>query len=210
MNKYCVFDFDGTIADSGIVVLDLLNELSVKYNFKPIQVNDVNNLLKLSIKERCELLNISLYKLPFLMIDLKKRYNKNIVSLKIFKDMYNTIYKLKNMGINLIILSSNSKENIQKFLTKNNMDVFVEIYSSNNLFGKEKVIDKFIKNYNVNKQDIIYIGDEERDIIACKKSDIRVIAVTWGYDSFYLLNKNNPDFIVNKPNEIINIVNTCF
>jgi phosphoglycolate phosphatase len=210
MSKYCVFDFDGTIADSGIYVLELLNDLSVKYDFKQIRNDDLNNLLRLSIKERCEFLNISLYKLPFLILDLKKQYIKNINSLKIFEKMHEVINKLKEMDINLIILSSNSKENIKKILINNNLDVFNEIYSSSSLYGKNKIIDKLINNNDIDKNDIIYIGDEERDIIACKKNNIKIIAVTWGYDSFYLLNKNNPDYIINKPDEIVKIVSSIF
>ncbi|MBC8014963.1 MAG: hypothetical protein H7X79_04380, partial [Sporomusaceae bacterium] len=56
----------------------------------------------------------------------------------------------------------------------------------------------------------IYIGDEVRDVISCKKVSIKVIAVTWGYDSLDYLLENKPDFIANKPEEILNIVNNHF
>ena len=32
-------------------------------------------------------------------------------------------------------------------------------------------------------EDVVYVGDETRDIVAARKLGIRVAAVTWGYNS---------------------------
>jgi phosphoglycolate phosphatase len=56
------------------------------------------------------------------------------------------------------------------------------------------------------KNDVVYIGDEYRDILACKKSKIKIISVTWGFDSRDLLVSGNPDFIVDSPVELLNVI----
>jgi phosphoglycolate phosphatase len=55
-------------------------------------------------------------------------------------------------------------------------------------------------------KDVLYIGDELRDFQACKKLDVPIIAVTWGYDSISLLSNASPDFLVREPRDIIAFV----
>ena len=50
------------------------------------------------------------------------------------------------------------------------------------------------------------IGDEARDIKASKKSGIKSIAVTWGFQDEATLRRLNPDFIVKTPEDILKII----
>jgi phosphoglycolate phosphatase len=52
----------------------------------------------------------------------------------------------------------------------------------------------------------LYVGDEVRDIQACKKSFVKIIAVTWGFDIPDVLKSHNPDFLVSTPKEILDII----
>jgi phosphoglycolate phosphatase-like HAD superfamily hydrolase len=49
-----------------------------------------------------------------------------------------------------------------------NIDIFDAIHSSYNLFGKSGTINAFLKTHQLKKEEIIYIGDELRDIQACQ------------------------------------------
>ena len=113
---------------------------------------------------------------------------------------------LKEKGLKIGIISSNSKKNIEQYLKLKKMDVFDNICTSNKIFGKHVEIRKLLKKLDMKAGNVIYIGDEYRDIIACKNSSVRILAVTWGYDSLDLIKKGNPDFIANKPEEIYKII----
>ena len=66
-----------------------------------------------------------------------------------------------------------------------------------------KDVDFFlIKEYKLNLEEVIYIGDEDRDIIAAKRVGVKVIAVTWGYNSKEKLMKEKPDCLVSSPKEL--------
>jgi phosphoglycolate phosphatase-like HAD superfamily hydrolase len=52
----------------------------------------------------------------------------------------------------------------------------------------------------------MYIGDETRDISAAKKINIKMIAVAWGFNSFSVLNQYHPDFLVDHPRDVLNII----
>ena len=114
-------------------------------------------------------------------IEITRNYRKIIGELRIFEGVDDVIHWLKKQGLELSIISSNSNENVKAFLKENNIDVFDGIYCSRNLFGKEKIINRFIKKHNLEKDEVIYIGDEYRDIMACKINDVKVIAVS-GHD----------------------------
>ena len=93
-------------------------------------------------------------------------------------------------------------------LTKNGLpDTFTFIYSGST-FGKHKVINKWLRIENINPEKVVYVGDEVRDIDAAKKTGIKVIAVGWGFNSQEALAAQNPDFLIERPQELIEIMNS--
>ncbi len=109
-------------------------------------------------------------------------------------------------GVRFGILSSNTQENVKQFLDKNELDFFDFVRTGKSVFGKSHMINKIIKQRKVRKSDVFYVCDEVRDIEAAKKSGIKSVAVTWGYNTKDALIKENPDFIVDTPEELRNII----
>lgn len=204
--QHVVFDFDGTIADSIYLVIELINQVADKYKFEPIREKDYEYLRSLTIMERCRALHIPVHKIPGIGIELTRAYYQAIGSIKAFAGIDDMLRKLKAQNLNMSIISSNASNNISKFLSKNNLDYFDSICSSSNLFGKDKTIKNFIKKLHLKKDELIYIGDEHRDIVASKANKIKVISVSWGADSLEILSKANPDFIVEQPSQIVEII----
>ena len=210
MKKFLIFDFDGTMIDSRDVIIQRYNEIADRDHYKKIDKLDVVTLSNLSIAERCRILHIPMYKIPSIALEVRKQYKKDLPNLRIKDQVAELLYKLKTKGFRLGIISSNEKSNIMEFLKRNDLDIFESVFSEKNIFGKHHAIHKFIKKLNLEIGNTIYIGDEVRDIISCKKVSIKVIAVTWGYDSLPFLLENKPDFIAEHPEEILNIVNNYF
>jgi phosphoglycolate phosphatase len=206
MNKCILFDFDGTMADSRTLAVELYNDLAEKYRYEKIKEHDIEALSKLSIKERLKVLGVPFYKLPSLVMEMKRNYSGSIDSLHVVEGLPSLISDLKSAGHRLYILSTNSRPIIERFLSNHQITGFDHTYCERSLFGKSKKIDQFIKKHRIKQQDAVYIGDELRDIIACKQSGIQMIAVSWGYDSPELLSEGNPDFLVSHPEEIMSLV----
>lgn len=91
-------------------------------------------------------------------------------------------------------------------MLKNDLDVFDYIYCGSSVFGKDKILKKMARTHNLNLDDIIYVGDEVRDVDMAKKVGIKMIAVTWGVSTHEALKKANADFVVDKPAELQGIV----
>ncbi|WP_281614045.1 HAD-IA family hydrolase [Flammeovirga sp. SubArs3] len=199
-----VFDFDGTIADSLTLVTKIVTQLSSKYRLKNdhLELSDFQNL---PAKEIIKLLGLKWWNLPLFIFEVKQKMNKDLNEVKLFDQIEETIQTLNNIDVELNIMSSNSKKNINSFLKQKNLShYFSKIYTSSKLFKKDKSILK-IKNAYPNST-LIYVGDEIRDIEACQKINIPIIAVSWGYNSYQALKKSTPNYLVKKPSEIIDIV----
>lgn len=202
-----VFDFDGTLADSRYAIVDLYNQLAAKHGFKPMLAEDIEQLRKVSIRERCKLLGVPMYRVPSLALELTAKYRTMIDSVEPYEGMIPVLQALQKRGVRVGIISSNSQQNIERFLVRTQADSLVRaIYSSSNLFGKDKVISRYLKTFGLSPDQVLYVGDEHRDVVACKKTRLRMLAVLWGADSLELLSKAGPDFIAQRPEDILHRV----
>lgn len=205
MKKFIIFDFDGTLVDSMDMSISVINELAVKHNVKTLNQQEINELRKLPIVERCKKIKFPLYKIPIVILEFYRLYKKKVSSLKLFDGIHDLLSQLERNQYEFAIISSNSKENINNFLKENNITSIKEIITSDNIFGKNTVIEKFLKKHKLRKCDVIYVGDELRDIVACKQVGVKIIWVPWGFDAVEVTEKEVPDFIVKTPQEILSV-----
>jgi phosphoglycolate phosphatase-like HAD superfamily hydrolase len=68
------------------------------------------------------------------------------------------------------------------------------------------MINAVLKEHKLGCDEVIYVGDETRDIHAAQKSNILMISVGWGFNSPTILAKHKPDFLVYHPIELVKII----
>jgi len=204
--KHLIFDFDGTIVDSLDLLVKIYNQICHNYSCLPVDIKDKEELRKLKSQEVLKRYKINFFKIPFLLLKVRANFKSRISEVKIFDGISNVLRELKSNDFDLYILTSNSKENVTFFLKSNNLlDVFTSVYSSSNVFGKDKSIKRFLKSENIKKEECIYIGDETRDIEAMKRINMPIISVSWGFNSREALLKLNPDEVVDKPSDLLSL-----
>lgn len=205
MIKYIVFDFDGTLVNSEEVLLSIFNQLAEKYRYKKVNPDQLELLRNLSIRERSKALKFPLYKLPLMITKFYLMYKHSGKNLKLQPGMKELLDELKDKGYSLAVISSNSEQIIREILLMNQIDYIEHIVCSDKIFGKNKVINKFMKKHKLTKEQILYVGDEHRDIVACKKCGVKIIWVTWGFDRIELVGQEDPHYIARVPAEILDI-----
>ncbi|HYD34798.1 MAG TPA: HAD-IA family hydrolase [Vitreimonas sp.] len=201
-----IFDFDGTLADTLQLTVELFNQLAPKYHLQTLGEKDVTTLKDKSAREILKLSGLSPFKLPFLVYDMQQAMKGRIVDFNIFPGLKSVLNKLKKNGVTLGIVTSNSQENVTAFLENNNLKVFDFVHSEKNLWGKGAVLKKVIKNLKLNPAEVFYVGDEVRDIEAARAADLSVISVTWGFNSRKVLSEHHPDHIIDQPEELLSKV----
>lgn len=202
---YLIFDFDGTIADTFNKAIEISGRLYPELA-KNI-LTDTTFIKEMHLREILKKYSISPIMLMRIAYNVKKELHKDIENLDVIPGIIDVLKKIKkNNNYEMSIISSNNRHNIIKFLNKNNINFFKHIYTTNNIFGKSAIIKQFIKKNNIPTAQTFYIGDESRDIEAAHKSSIKSIAVTWGFNTEKLLLKEKPDFIINRPEDLLNII----
>lgn len=205
MIKYIVFDFDGTLVDSKAIFVRLYNEIAKKHGYKLMTPDSIEYLRSLSIPQRCTYLEVPLYKIPFMAAKVINGYKAAIPHLQFNQGVEEMLKDLSDMKIPVAVLSSNSKGNITEFLRLKNIDV-TDVYCSSNIFGKDKLLSKFLSSKKLAPSEILYVGDEARDIIACNKLGIQIAWVGWGYDTDDAIKELKPAFKANEPSALLQFI----
>lgn len=195
MKKLVIFDFDGTIADTRQLSLDIFHEISARHGMPRLSDKEVEEIRQLPIKKRLKMFAIPLRKIPGYMKESWDMFYDKVTDSKPIEDIIPLLDKLKENHIESLILSSNHEKNIQKFLDFYQISHFTHIYGGAKLFGKQRTLKKILKKHKLKPDDVLYVGDETRDIVSCKKVSIPIAAVTWGFDSKKQLLNENPEFI---------------
>ena len=201
--KTIIFDFDGTIADNLSVVIKIYNKIADKYRTNKVAKEEIQVYRSMKPFDILRKLKITAFKLPFIAGTIRKQMKSQITDIPIFANISDILKQLKDKGYNLGILSSNSVQNIKIFLDHYQIDFFNYIFSCKNIFGKHKSLTKFIKNYNLKNADVIYIGDEIRDIDASRKVGVKIISACWGYNDKDSLCTENPESFAEKPADLL-------
>ena len=118
--------------------------------------------------------------------------------------MEDVLQEMEENNIMVGVLTSNSKKNVFKFINKHNLYMFTFIENTG-LRGKEKKLLKLIAKYGMDKKQVLYVGDEIRDVKAMKEIGIDIAAVDWGYNHRESLEDSDPDYLVSEPEELLEI-----
>ena len=121
MLRTIIFDFDGTIADTFLTVVDLFNKRANDFGMEKLDLKEVEDLRNLGIKAIFKKFGIHILKLPRFSKTIRNDLKAKISSVKIFPQIKYLLLKLKQKKFKLGILSSNSKENIENFLKANDL-----------------------------------------------------------------------------------------
>ncbi|MBN1115093.1 MAG: HAD-IA family hydrolase [Oligoflexia bacterium] len=202
--KTIIFDLDGTIADSFQVGLDCANALAEKYRYERIEDSPV--IRDLSFKEfLVSHLNLGKIRLVLWAREIKRLLSQKADDVRVFPGIKEALTELKK-HFELGILTSNSTKNTLKILKNNEIeDCFSFLYTNSPAFGKWASIKKLIKKERLKKDEVIYVGDEIRDIDACNYAKIPIIVVTWGANSARTLKEEGANFYAYKPDDLVEI-----
>jgi len=205
-----IFDFDGTVANTLNFTFKKIIDLLKKEKLTNLPEKDIINQIRsktyLQLKKE---LQLSWFKIPFLYKKVREaqdELNKIIETIRLFPGMKRLLLILKNKGYRLAILSSNQEKNITKFLKAKKINFFNDLDCGSHVLGKADAIKKFLKKNNLSKKEVVYVGDELRDLEACQKVGVKFLAISWGLHRLDVLKKSGADFIVKRPSEILKII----
>lgn len=204
MVKTVVFDFDGVIADTMPFLVRSANELAEEYGYE--ELSDLSKIREMNAKQVIlGYLEIPIRKIPSFAKKIVAHLKMSVSEVKVFEGIKNVISELSE-DYTIGLLTSNNQEYVDTVFENNEVEGFDFFYTDASLLSKKKALKKMLKSQGLKKEEVIYVGDEMRDISSCKAVGIKVIAVSWGYNSLKALKKKEPDFIAKKPKDLLKII----
>lgn len=201
--KLLIFDFDGTIADTFDAGVTILNKLADEFGFRALHPKELERARDMRTSQLMKFLGIPARKMSRIARRGSEELHACIHSIQPLAGMPEALRELQALGFSLGIVTSNTELNVQIFLRSHGLELFDFIRCSSKLLGKARMIRSVIRRQHVRAADILFVGDETRDVEAAKKAGIRIAAVTWGYNSRRSLEAMKPDFVFENPSELV-------
>lgn len=200
-----LFDFDGTIANTLDVIVDLYNKhITKEFRCKPLDRSRIEELRNQSPATVFREFNITPLKFPFIVLRVQRLLKQYMHQVQPHVGMLELIEELHARHVPMGIITSNSSSNVKSFLLQQNwQSFFLFVRTSRSFTSKRRSIEKMITKHQLNREKLMYIGDEVRDIRSSKETKIQCAAVTWGHQSQLILEQHQPDLIIQKPCELL-------
>lgn len=204
MNKKTtvLFDFDGTIANSLPRLLEISNSFAEEYGYRQVREDEIQLFREKTTLQTFRELKVPLLKVPTIARKVKQAFRREAHLSQPYQGIKPLLAHL-NPSYQLGILTSNTRQNVQQFLHQHQLEHFSFIYTSSNIFGKARVLKRILREKKLSVSEMIYVGDELRDVNAARQIGMDVIAVSWGANTKKALAMLRPTYLVDKPTEII-------
>lgn len=207
IQKTLVFDFDGTIADTLGETRRIFNVIAPDYGIRQVAEHELDHLRHLSLKDLLDHLEIPKRRVPALISRGTGMMRGNISQLKLIDGMPEVLLELRRHVHSFGILTSNSTANVDLFLRNHGLrEQFDFISSTSKLTGKSKHLKAIRKTFSVRPDEMLYIGDELRDVKASQKAGVPIAAVTWGFNSRQALAAAKPDYLFDQPADFLTLL----
>ena len=204
--RLVIFDFDGTLSDSGDWFLSVVDELAAKFRFRSVRDGEIELLRHKSSREVIEHLGIARWKLPLIARYLRRLVGRNAHQIELFPGTPDLLERLAATGVKIALVTSNSEANARKILGADHAARIHCYACGSSLFGKAPKFRRVLKKMATQAAQTLAIGDETRDVDAAREVGMRAGSVLWGYASEEVLSALRPDALFRTPEDIIDYV----
>src|SRR3954469_17440124 len=111
-----IFDFDGTLADSGGGVGGVFNEVAERYRYRRVSEEELQMLRGRHNREIIRYLGVPAWKMPFIANHLRRLMARDAATIRLFDGVDRLLAGLAGRGVTLAIVSSNSEDNVRRIL----------------------------------------------------------------------------------------------
>lgn len=183
MNQFkgIIFDIDGTLTSTNDLIFASFNYITKKYLGKTFSNEEIlkwfgpteDVILKKFCGDNYEKAREEYYKF----------YSDNHFMADIYPGMKEILTELKNRGVLLSIYTGKGREAATITLKKLSIYEYFEMIITGDEVKEHKPspegIELFLRQFNLNKNDVIMIGDAPSDVKAAHSAGVKVASVLW-------------------------------
>ncbi|MBQ3137402.1 MAG: HAD hydrolase-like protein [Clostridia bacterium] len=211
---YVIFDFDGTVVDTGEGILK-----SLQYSFKEMgkEVPSLSDLKKFIgppvYYSYTTYYGVSEDEVGLYIKKYRERYRaKGIYECALYKGFPEILDVLHENGVKVGVASSKPESliyDVADFLNitkKFDVIVGVQIDDSNHSSKAGLILEAMKKLGVKDNSKVLMVGDRCYDIDGAAGAGVNSCGVLWGYGSEEEFREHNADFVVSDTNELLNLI----
>lgn len=201
-----LFDFDGTLAETMMLIHDVFNRLSSVYGYRHLPEEEIEAHRHLSVREFIELFGIPLWKIPIIAVHARRLMHREMDRIHPPTGLADVLTQIHNSGRYVMdILTSNRRKNVFRFLAQHNIDWFDEVEATHSILSKKRRVEKYIKTKGLDPDHLYYVGDTTVDVESANHAGAKTVAVSWGLNTAEALAGADPDHLVHDPTQLLEI-----
>ncbi len=214
MYQACIFDLDGTLADTVESIANVANQILEKFGLpaQPVEdykyhAGDGGDVLM----ERCmRAAGSDLSHLKEGQKLYREIFAQNpLYQVTAFEGMRETLEELKRRQVKLAVLSNKPHEAtvlaVKGLFGEKKFDVIQGLKPGMKRKPAPDTAWKIAEEFQVKPEECIYIGDTNTDMQTGKAAGMYTVGVLWGFRDRKELEENHADVIIEKPEEILRI-----
>lgn len=211
-----LFDFDGTIADSGDAATLATQACFKDFDLEVPSAETVRYYMGVPIETFIPELvekqgkHYSAGQFETMYDSFRRHYGEiERETTTLFPQMKDTLTVLKDAGKKLFIVSSKSSTSLKRNLKALGIvDLFDDLIGSDQVDHYKPAPDGIlmvVTKYQLNKDESVMIGDAKYDLQMGKAAGVKTCGCLWDTFDAQLLKAEDPDFLLEKPAELLNI-----
>ena len=215
MIKACIFDLDGTVANTINSIAYFANRALKKSGFAEIDTEKYNllagNGAKVLVQRMLETVGADAKYYDEVSTEYNTTYDNDFLYLtEPYEGIIDMLRGLKEQGIKVAILSNKPHSTTEKVAEALFPDGLIDICYG----GRENVplkpdpqgVFEIIDEFGFHKDECLYIGDTGTDMQTGKNAGLYTVGVLWGFRKEPELWENGADEVISQPCELLDIV----
>ena len=199
-----MFDYDGVIVDSLEVFTSRFSQACRENGFKEVNTaKDVLGLFEGNVYETMMGRGLDEFTIDNILTRYEVLQGEQLADLELFNGIGEALRRISEKHQVYVITSNLSSATIQ-VLNQNGIECFKDVIGAE----KEKSKIKKIQNIMFLHSGIpaYYVGDTKGDMIEGEKAGAQTIGVTWGWHTAQKIKEGLPDYLVNTPEELADLL----
>ena len=216
MSIKCIFfDLDGTLADTSVDMCNALNSVLLNNKFKKVDCNMLKTHISrgaLGIISYASYVNDRPIDSSLLRAEFLQEYSERcFIHTKMIKNMMKLIDHMISNNILCGVVTNKHSKFVKKIINGLQLDTKLSCIVTGDMVTEPKPSSEGLleacRLVSVAAADCIYVGDDERDIIAGRNAGMYTVAADFGFihktdsaDSWHA------DKVIKKPSELIDLI----
>lgn len=209
-----LFDFDGTVADTGEGVFLCVRYAIDAHGLEQPSDEDIRKFIgpPMIVSYHTLYPQLNDDEVQSLMQSYREKYAEvGLYKYKLYDGITELLKKLNGNGIKTAVASSKPQEALENIIKVSGIDKYFDciVGADRNYTDSDKatIVEEAIKRTGVtDKSRVLMVGDRKYDIVGAHKAGIACAAVLFGYGSQEEFDEYRADYVVNSFKEVEKIV----